>query len=36
MLFPEDPKQRPQLWDALADQLVNQGIVAVVSGDVLP
>jgi hypothetical protein len=32
MLFPEDPKQRPQLWDALANQLANQGIVAVVSG----
>ncbi|WCM27852.1 hypothetical protein NDN01_02670 [Sphingomonas sp. QA11] len=32
MLFPEDPKQRPQLWDALANQLANEGIVSVVSG----
>ena len=32
MLFPEDPKQRPQLWDALANQLASQGIVAIVSG----
>lgn len=32
MLFPEDPKQRPQLWDALTNQLANCGIVTVVSG----
>jgi len=32
MLFPENPKQRPQLWDALADQLEKRTVVVVISG----
>jgi hypothetical protein len=31
MLFPEDPKKRPQLWEALSDQLARQDVALVVN-----
>ncbi len=31
MLFPEDPKQRPQLWEALSNQLAHQSVIQIVN-----